>query len=101
MEIINNTTNLQFEVELDGERAEMVYRMRGNTMYIMHTKVPDAFQGKGVASKLANHALNYAVDHGHKLAVLCPFVIAYVKRHPEWYQHYDTNYHKGPLPPPE
>lgn len=101
MEITNNTTNFQFEIELDGERAEMVYRMRGNTIYLMHTTVPDVFRGKGVASTLANHALEYARQQGYKIAVLCPFVASYVKRHPEWYTHYDTSYHKGPLPPPE
>ena len=95
VEVQNNTRNFQFEVELDGERAEMQYRMRNSTMYLMHTKVPDAFRGKGVASTLARHALEYARDNGHKIAVLCPFVASYVKRHPEWYDHYDTNFHKG------
>ena len=95
MEVVNNTQNLQFEVELNGERAEMVYRMRNNSVYLMHTKVPESFRGKGVASALAKHALEYARDNGHKIAVLCPFVASYVKRHPEWYDYYDTGFHKG------
>ena len=61
----------------------------------MHTFVPDEIGGRGIASKLASTALQYAKDQGHKIAVLCPFVAAYVKKHPEWYALYDKEYHQN------
>ena len=79
MEVVNNTRNKEFEIHLDGEIASLVYRFRNKTMYMMHTKVPEAHKGKGVASRLAKTALEYARDHGHKIGVMCPFVSSYIK----------------------
>lgn len=95
MEVINNEKRKQFEVDLDGHKAELVYRFRRKTMFFMHTFVPEEIGGRGVASKLASTALNYAKDKGYKIAVLCPFVGAYVKRHPEWYALFDRAYHQN------
>jgi predicted GNAT family acetyltransferase len=95
MEIVNNKKQLQFEVLLGGHKAELVYRMRKKTMFFMHTKVPKEIGGQGVASKLASTALEYAKEKGFKIAVLCPFVSAYVKKHPEWYALFDREYHQG------
>ena len=95
MEVINNKKQKQFEILADGHKAEIVYRFRKNTMFFMHTFVPDEIGGRGIASKLASTALQYAKDQGHKIAVLCPFVAAYVKKHPEWYALYDKEYHQN------
>ena len=84
IEVVNNKENLRFEVKIDGHLAELVYRIRGNTIYLMHTGVPDALSGKGIASKLAQHALNYSQDQGYEIVVYCPFVKAYMERHPDW-----------------
>lgn len=98
MEVTNNTSLHQFEVMKDGEKAELVYRLRGNTLFLLHTWVPPALGGQGIASFLAKTALEYAETHGYKIGVMCPFVAAYVKRHPEWYRLYDTEYHQN-IPP--
>lgn len=95
MDVTNNTKQQQFEVLHEGHKAELVYRLRGNTLFLLHTWVPPAINGKGLASLLAKTALEYARDHGHKIAVLCPFVAAYVKRHPEWYGFYDREFHQN------
>lgn len=89
MEITNNTAQHQFETWVDGNKAELMYRLRGNTLFLLHTWVPPAVNGRGIASQLALHALEYARDSGFKIAVFCPFVAAYIKRHPEWYELYD------------
>ena len=61
----------------------------------MHTYVPAEIGGQGIASLLTQTALEYAKSQGHLIAVLCPYVAAYVKRHPEWYALYDTGFHKN------
>lgn len=95
MEIVNNKKQQQFEFLAEDQKAELVYRFRKNTMFFMHTFVPEAMGGRGIASKLAATALEYAKEKGHKIAVLCPFVGAYVKKHPEWYALYDPEYHQN------
>ncbi len=95
MEIVNNQKQQQFEVVIGDHKAELVYRLRKNTLFLLHTYVPEELGGQGIASKLAITALEYAKAKGHKLAVLCPFVAAYVKKHPEWYEYYDKEYHQN------
>ena len=84
IEVTNNKENLQFEVRLDGHMAELVYRVRGNSIYLMHTGVPEPIGGRGIASELAKHALNYSQSQGYEIVVYCPFVKAYIEKHPEW-----------------
>lgn len=95
MKITNNKAEHQFEVVLDGKKAELVYRLKKNTLFLLHTFVPEELRGNGVATALATDALEYAKSKSYRLAVLCPFVAAYVKKHPEWYALYDPNYHQG------
>ena len=92
MNIVNNKDQTRFELERDGHTAQLVYRMNGNTMYIVHSEVPKELSGQGIASKLAVTALEYAKDNEHLVGVICPFVATYVKRHPEWYDIYDPKF---------
>ena len=84
MEITNNTVNQQFEVREEDHLAVLQYRMRGERMYFMHTGVPDALGGRGIAAALAKHGLEYARANGHQIVVYCPYVQAYMKRNPEY-----------------
>lgn len=74
----------RFEVERDGYTAFLEYMLSGNILQLIHTEVPDALQGKGIASELAKSALEWARQNGKKVDVVCEFVAGYVKRHPEY-----------------
>jgi predicted GNAT family acetyltransferase len=41
-------------------------------------------RGGGIASHLTTHALDYARERGLKIVPSCPFVAAYIARHPEY-----------------
>ena len=84
MKIINNERNEQFEVHEGDYMAELVYRKRGDKLFIMHTGVPDALGGKGIATALAKHALRYALENDFEPVVYCPFVRSYMAKHPNW-----------------
>jgi predicted GNAT family acetyltransferase len=49
-----------------------------------HTTVDDAYGGRGLASKLARFALDETVGAGLKIVALCPYIKAYVRKHPEY-----------------
>lgn len=87
LEVKNNTPAKRFEVELGGEMAMIEYMIAGNNIIFTHTEVPPAFEGKGIANKMAKYALDYAVESGYKIQPLCPFVKLYVQRHPEYQPH--------------
>lgn len=40
------------------------YMIAGNNMIYSHTEVPVAYEDKGLASKLANYAMEFAKNNG-------------------------------------
>jgi uncharacterized protein len=82
-DVIDNTAEHQFEIRLDGQTAFAEYRLAKGVIILPHTEVPEAFEGKGVASRLARFAMQYARDHGLKIIPVCPFMAAYMAKHPE------------------
>jgi uncharacterized protein len=57
--------------------------MDGNVMRMVHTEVPQAQEGKGVAGTLVRAALAHAKAHDLKVAPQCSYVRSYMQRHPE------------------
>ena len=90
--IINNTEQQQFEVHAENQLAMLVYRFYKNDIALMHTTVPAALSGKGVASALAKHAFEWAQEHNKKVMVYCAFVAVYLKKHPEYNFLVDNSY---------
>ncbi len=91
-EVINNEEQQQFEVHAKGEVAILVYRFYKQDIALMHTEVPPMLEGKGIASVLAKHALEWAKAHKKKVMVYCPFVASYLKRHPEYNEVVDKSF---------
>ena len=84
MQVINNSKNQRFEVRDELHLSELQYRTLDNTMYLMHTEVPESMSGKGIASSLAKSAFAYAEESGYSIVAYCPFVVGYIKKHPEY-----------------
>jgi len=82
----NNTKNSQkrFELHLPGgiSYTEYIINKLG-VIYLNHTEVPVALEGKGVGSALIRKVLHHIREERLKMAPLCPFVAVYLKRHPE------------------
>jgi len=80
-----NETKHRFELEVDGHTAFIEYILsKENIMFLTHTEVPPALEGKGVGKRIVEKALQYIKDHNYTLAPLCPFVAKYLRIHPEW-----------------
>lgn len=77
-------TNGRFELERDGHVAYLAYNLAGKVLQLIHTEVPEALRGKGMASTLAQSAFEWAREHEVKVDVICPAVAAYLRRHPEY-----------------
>lgn len=85
MEIVNNKKQFRFEIVFpDGEIAHLDYRWLRAAMVLMHTIVPSAQRGKGIANILVKHVLDHARAHNLKVIVYCPFVTKYMEKHPEY-----------------
>lgn len=84
LSITKNIEKKRYEAALDGSFAFIDYLVAKDAVYLTHTEVPQAFEGKGIGSKLVVFALEDIEKNDQKLAPLCPFVAAYIRRHPEW-----------------
>ena len=82
--VTNNETEQRYEVEVDGSLAVVQYEQRGNEIIIRHTVVPEALEGRGVGSALARSALEDARARDLTVVPICPFVSAYIRKHPEY-----------------
>ncbi|QCO67511.1 N-acetyltransferase [Luteimonas yindakuii] len=72
----------RFELDVDGETAHVEYRQEGDTMVVLHTIVPDALAGRGIAGTLNAAALDHARDAGMRVDPQCEYTASYVRRHP-------------------
>jgi len=88
----NNEQSQRFEIHEGDELAYLEYRYYKNEVALMHTFVPPALEGKGIASALAHYALEWAKRHEKAVIVYCPFVAAYLKRHAEYNSIINKNY---------
>ncbi len=76
-------TTGRFELERDGHVASLQYTVAGHVLALLHSEIPEALRGSGVASTLAQTAFDWARDHHMKVDVVCPFVAAFLETHPE------------------
>lgn len=77
-------TTGRFEIERDGEVAHLEYSLGGGVFTLIHTEVPEKLRGMGLASLLAETALQWARENNLKVDVLCPVVQDYIAKHPEY-----------------
>lgn len=73
----------RFEAEVEGQRCVAAYRRDGNVMDLVHTGVPAALEGRGIAARLVAEALAYARAQGLRVRPSCSYVAVYMRRHPE------------------
>jgi predicted GNAT family acetyltransferase len=87
MTVRDRPEELRYEIVTDdGEVAGFIaYRREDDgTITMVHTDVDPKWEGHGVGSELARGALDDVRARGLRVVPLCPFVAAYIRRHPEY-----------------
>jgi predicted GNAT family acetyltransferase len=75
----------RFEITVDGELAGFVlYRLAPGRITFVHTEIDEAYEGKGLGGKLARAALDTARARGLAVRPDCPFIKAWIARHPDY-----------------
>jgi predicted GNAT family acetyltransferase len=84
--VVDAPQRQRFEI-LDGDRLAgfTEYRHRGDLIAFIHTQVAAEYEGKGVGSRLISAALDTVRERGQSVLPFCPFVHAYIAKHPERY----------------
>jgi uncharacterized protein len=82
--IRDNPEKQRFEADLgDGSFAIAQYRLLNGKILFTHTEVPAAHEGHGIGSALIRFALASARDRNLRVVPICPFFVAYIRKHPE------------------
>jgi predicted GNAT family acetyltransferase len=81
--VSDNQAKSRLEVHAEGELGELVYHKNGNRLVLVHTEVPKALGGRGIAGKLVLAALDKAAAGGMTVVPLCPYARSWLERHPD------------------
>ena len=63
--------------------GEIRYRIEPGAIVLVHTDVAPSAEGQGIGSRLVAGALDDIRSRGLRVVPVCPFVTAYLRRHPE------------------
>lgn len=75
----------RYEVLQDGMLAGFAqYRKRGGLIAFVHTEIDPEQGGKGLGTALIEGALDDARAQGLDVLPFCPFVRAYIEKHPDY-----------------
>jgi predicted GNAT family acetyltransferase len=83
-EVQDNAEKHRFELIADGYTAIAAYRLKPGVITFIHTEVPKELGGRGIGSQLAKGALDQVRARGLKVVPLCPFIKAYIEKHPAY-----------------
>ncbi|GAA0371228.1 GNAT family N-acetyltransferase [Micromonospora gifhornensis] len=85
MLVEENAAKHRYEILVDDALAGFTaYLPRGEALVFTHTEVDPAFQGMGVGSALMRGTLDQVRAQGQRIVPQCPFMAAFIKRHPEY-----------------
>jgi uncharacterized protein len=74
----------RFVLDLADGEAELLYgEFAEDVLDLQHTEVPPSGRGKGVGDALVRAALAFARERGARVMATCPYVQAWLRRHPE------------------
>ena len=90
--LVKNDDKNRFEIEIEGSFAFIDYKETSNQIALVHTEVPKALGGRGIAAALVEKTLHYIDDHDKLVLPFCPYVFAYIKKHPEWKRIVDKHF---------
>jgi predicted GNAT family acetyltransferase len=84
LEIADAPAVQRYEALLDGELVGILeYVVKRGRIALVHTEVPPEHEGRGIAARLASFALAEARRRGLRVIPVCPYVRAYLERHPQ------------------
>jgi uncharacterized protein len=83
--LVDNERELRYEW-WEGETLVgfIAYRTEPGARVLIHTEVEPRFEGGGHGAELVRAALDDLRGRGLYVVPLCPFVAAYIRRHPEY-----------------
>jgi predicted GNAT family acetyltransferase len=80
----NDEKQGRFHADLEGQEAEIRYVRTGDSYDLQHTLVPEELRGHHAGEELVRGALDLIKQEGATFLPTCPFVQAFLTKHPEY-----------------
>lgn len=87
----DNPARSRFELPLGAEGVGFInYRDRAvapgelRVRVLTHAEVPAALRGGGIGAQLAAGTLDLIRSRGERIVPRCPFIVDFIRRHPEY-----------------
>lgn len=77
---------------IDGYLAFINFGEVGHQIALVHTEADPKLSGTGAATALVEKTLQWIEENGYSLLPFCPYVAAFIKRHPEWKRIVDNGF---------
>ena len=82
--VTDNADRHRFELDVDGQIVFADYRRRDGVLAITHVEAPPSLRGSGAAGRLMQGVMEMARAEPVKVAPLCSYAAAWLRRHPEF-----------------
>lgn len=77
----HDTTAHKFTIENPEGVSWLEYREDDHSVTVLHTVVPSALSGRGLAGQLADAAYRYTQDQHKEILSECSYMTTWLKRH--------------------
>jgi predicted GNAT family acetyltransferase len=82
--VVDNAGKRRYELWVDDRLAGFTrYKRKGDEVLLLHTEVDPDLRRQGLGSELVEGELDDIRSRGLTVRPLCPFVAAWLRRHPE------------------
>ncbi len=82
--IHHDIASSRFEIHTGSDTALIEYVRAGGRVTFIHTYVPPALRGHGMAEQMVRAALAWARDEKLKVVPQCSYTARFIERHPEY-----------------
>jgi predicted GNAT family acetyltransferase len=83
--VTDNPAAARYELHVDDALAGFVnYRLTERAIALLHAEVNPELERRGLGSRLVAETLDDARARGLTVHPVCPFVVAFIERHPEY-----------------
>lgn len=86
----------RFVLEIEGDEAELLYRVVDGELRLTHTEVPERLGGRGLGGRLVRASVTRARDDGLVIVPWCGFARTWLERHPDVHEGVEIDWESEP-----